>query len=1402
MKNTVRKIFAILMAFAMVFQMIPATAFAEPDDPSIVTEPENFGDLFQQPQGSRSASQHTVTLDIEEDALNSDIPIFLVVRQYNNNQWQWYISDNLNNHPSIDTIPFETYSGPAVYSSEAGVDVLLVSKNDTYRFANTSIQNGDGALTVYQEYSSINNCDGFQLYNTIAGKYNQKDVSITPIDGDHTKVTIGNPVTYTYHSARVEFYDAWSDTANSEKTVPAGYTLQVSDGTDTYSSSSITGNVFSFGSNDLKSSATGWEFSYNGAILDNIDGYVIDTEHIDTENVSGSNTEKQYVIPLRHPKTYTASINFYRAGESEPTTVSLANTEYFILKATDNNGIVHDSDTIYFGGSITFNDGELLVPECTSFEFVNANTNQPITEITANGRTYILSTSYTNNPETDHGYIFEAREPQTCEVNVDYIGDTSGMSSGGYFVVARKDNSNVAWALIDGSSTQMTFSPSGITIDDNTSFWIVKTPTESTSIDSLSSITGYDHIDQSNPLGEYSFSWDPAPTTGENPSYTISVEKRLPYTADITFLNVDGTTASSVTLDEGYTLEATGVTGETYSAAVTGTTGVLSFTPSGMMEISSFVLKKDNADQHMTLGSYNLSYTVEETNHAYHFTAAPAGEITVRFNFLDKEGNPVAPGSGKFGNTKVMVSIGESGTDSHWIAEKTITFNDTDKEYSLTFDSDTTYIGTNYNPQTKQFSPGDPFEVYFGMDLNRNDNTGLPQSNGTLIEDGDALGKFLITKTTIGNTVVYTGQELPPYLIEVKFQNQVYQEEAPVNLGTYYVYAGVVKGSNTYLWDKELNQMTTNSTGTVYNDSISYFSNRTWADPAEYYFAPNDQINIGLISGTPSYNNNIPTTPLLTVGDAVGTYAISSIRNTTENGSPKTTITLTKTEPYTYTFSVKNSSDAESAVNLPADQMGNWCLISRLKKENGDEYYGYIPLDLDGKGTTPITGSINFNLIYQNSNTSNASAVYVGGDSVNTVLVHLNSNVTSDQAARAIEVAFGKNNYSGVAYKNGSGFEQYAVTSMDASGVATVELKEAEAPSILISYLDTNGTTKLAGDELLDQDYYVYAQFAGDNNYGFVQKLEKNNTANTSEVINNVTFTKRDDSNLHKYVVGDASFNVYLVQSINGTAPTINDCYNTMFNNSGLCTFISDGAVVESAQLDLGEAYGNKNHPAEVIIQKIPPITVSSAVNPVMGSNVENKYYLLLEMTDHDQEGYALCELDTSVGAKSDYPAIEYLTNADGSGKYYYTGSEALKGYIITTPTAITLEDAVGGAGTRFESDALTGDLYKTGIEVANRNVAVSLDQITVGAGEDHEVEINFYGKDTDNLQLEAINPALTGSYYVLATLTEKDTGAKGNVIAYSIREIDISDQRTGQLTVSIPGEATDEDRFIMINFT
>ena len=695
MKHTMKKTLAFLLTLVMLVNVFPLSALAG-------TKQGTYG-----PFGLSKAAgdnYHTVVVNVASDVeWNGHLYFVLKQEQANTPQGpcdQYYVGEIPQSGGTIQASTFKAaYYGATdnPYDNTKSVTVQI------------AVEKFGGTL---ESSTPINSSGNVQYITDVNGN----TISITTDNTQTTTITIGD----NSHSVII---------SGMTGTIDNGYYVQAVVDGKTYRAP--IGNNGSIGRFSCDTDPNYNELTIPGmAETDTVKVvYWNGSTYQQTNTITTNSGNKIYIVSgpsdADNTYTFTATLLNQACYASFANTTGSALGNYYYVIATKYNGdkvfkqLQTNDDLIQFENTASSN-----IDNFTSFRIVK--TTQEVSSISGFADSVIDASvdrpgqaiddivfTWDTTPSTEGCYGITAN-PKQDNVSVTITGD-SGFSDfltddtdNKYYVVAGWNRnadpqyyeySEVTTATIPGPYTFYVDDPLN---DSEKLFVIIKQYPAASSPDPRQSdgtlVCGNVDTLISNPhdliLGQnvYTFTLsDPQDKNGVK-TYTINVEKknRPTYTADIAFLDASGTSVSSVTLEEGYTIEAITANGESYTATVSGTAGSLSFTPDNMYEISSFTLKKNGTDQNMVLGVYNLSYTKDEDNHIYHFTAAPAGEIRVIIKFQAKDGTPVVP-EGSFNNMKVFASIGKTGTEDHWIAGKEVTFNSPHTEYTVVFDDTTEF---------------------------------------------------------------------------------------------------------------------------------------------------------------------------------------------------------------------------------------------------------------------------------------------------------------------------------------------------------------------------------------------------------------------------------------------------------------------------------------------------------------------------------------------------------------------------------------------------------------------------------------------------------------------------------------------------------------------------------------
>ena len=656
-----------------------------------------------------------------------------------------------------------------------------------------------------------------------------------------------------------------------------------------------------------------------------------------------------------------------------------------------------------------------------------------------------------------------------------------------------------------------------------------------------------------------------------------------------------------------------------------------------------------------------------------------------------------------------------------------------------------------------------------------------------------------------------TAKKNKPYVVEIKFQDSSFRETTPSETGSgYKVYATFAKDDGTgtnHNYYCLTDEVSLNNEVTTVN--LSRFRYNEQDHQPEQYYSGQEEVFVCIVqNGTVSNNGSINGGTTLSKGDTVGAYELASINQDVENG--KTTIIFRAVTPYNTSFNAL-ATDGTTAENVDLSDSGmndnNWYMVTKLTKNNtGKSYYFVRALgNLHDKGGIAVTGTIDW--FYENGDINSANkAVYVSGDVGETRLVHMSESGKSNSEIVGIFNQTGndgKNEKTESKYfTGGDGLYKYTVRTVDASGQGSVTLTNTSAPTVTVSFFDTNGTTPLP-NLLAEKDadnYYLYACLSNVPEYSFIMKLDTETEEKTYTI---GAFVNKDDPTRIKYLTGANQYDVWIVRKKSNADLTPSDVYDRMKGNyqADPVLISQDGGKVGRTRVDMSRAYGTAtNKDASIKLTKLPDLTLNSkifttkaATTPAADTSLTKYYYVLLTMQEDGDQVYHLQRLDVASLGEKDY-TVDYLTRLDGTGKYHYAEGDSLKAQLVTSSIdSLSLENVVYGSASRtlFENGGVTAELYQIKLTQNEYMLTSELRKLDVAANTEHTVNAYFYG--ADKATTETIDPALGTTddqdmghvYYIVATLRAKQANS---VAAYQIAEVDKSDI-DGTITMTLPGQ-------------
>ena len=198
----------------------------------------------------------------------------------------------------------------------------------------------------------------------------------------------------------------------------------------------------------------------------------------------------------------------------------------------------------------------------------------------------------------------------------------------------------------------------------------------------------------------------------------------------------------------------------------------------------------------------------------------------------------------------------------------------------------------------------------------------------------------------------------------------------------------------------------------------------------------------------------------------------------------------------------------------------------------------------------------------------------------------------------------------------------------------------------------------------------------------------------------------------------------------------------------------------------------------KIRLEKLPTLSAEGEIqdkdgNPTSKKDPEN-YSLLVEITRDGKKAYAYQPLTFDADGKMASVKIADTFKEETSGETWYYREEDTPAFYVVKGNVSDHAAAVASSE-RYAPGQLMGS-YTPSFTFDDETYTVKtvLKETEVPEGVPYTVRIDMMNKAQNNV--EPVTPPLSGNYYVLATLTPKGTGARGQVVAWTTMNVDLSD--------------------------
>ena len=613
--------------------------------------------------------------------------------------------------------------------------------------------------------------------------------------------------------------------------------------------------------------------------------------------------------------------------------------------------------------------------------------------------------------------------------------------------------------------------------------------------------------------------------------------------------------------------------------------------------------------------------------------------------------------------------------------------------------------------------------------------------------------------------VKVTDAQTQDYVIDVAFKDADGNTVSNPSLNNIYVHIVLERNGNIYYQQ--------NPASLSQNSKIKLNDYSSWkglsGDLNQYTYMETDKISVYAFLA--QYGSNLNPNDLNSDGtivesngrkvyrngDIVGEYALSI--SDTEKGC---SIVFQKPQPYTYTVKAMDGDTQESI----AFTEGPWYLYGEVTRSDGVYFY-VRKLENGGE----ITGTVDKLERYLGVYQKQGETVPSGSEFISFALLRPKDSNQSNQPG----YFWTSDNMNVKALSGSSVDSKYTLSVVPGESHSDIILRKGPSASIELTSYDENNTLESAPALNANGAYFIAGELSfrdglEDKTCYYVQKV----SGNQSQVAVSQYFT--GSSNEIQYLTGTRSFEPVLVYDSNASA-TADSVLTKLLNKDSSITIYRNSDPVESYRMTsvngtLDSAEG------KIKLNKLPPLSAAGEIQDKDGNAAAKKdaetYNLLVEITRDGKKAYAYQPLTFDSNGKMAPVKITDAFKEQTSGEtWYYSEEDTPKFYVVKG--SVANHDAAVASAERYAENQLMG-VYTPSFTFDEETLTVTtvLKETEEHAGTAYHVRIDMMNKEQNDI--EAVDPALTGNYYVLATLTPKGTGSKGQVVAWNVLNVNLSD--------------------------
>lgn len=475
----------------------------------------------------------------------------------------------------------------------------------------------------------------------------------------------------------------------------------------------------------------------------------------------------------------------------------------------------------------------------------------------------------------------------------------------------------------------------------------------------------------------------------------------------------------------------------------------------------------------------------------------------------------------------------------------------------------------------------------------------------------------------------------------------------------------------------------------------------------------------------------------------------------------KTTYTFSKPDPYTY--SVK-AMDGNTEENIDFTE-GPWYLYGEVTRSDG--VYFYVKKIENGG---EITGTVDKLERYTGVNQRQSETVPTTNDYITFALVRPKDG-QSDQPG----YFWTSDNMNVKALSGSSVDSKYTLEVVPGESHSDIILRKGPKAAIELTSYDENKDLESAPSLNANGSYFIVGEMSfrdglDDKTCYYVEKVSGNQSQRV--VIPNFTGKNNDI----QYLTGTRSFEPVLVYDTDASA-TAESVMNKLINKDSSISVYRNGDPVESYRMT--SVNGTLDAPeGKIKLNKLPTLSAAGEIRDKNGDITTKKddetYNLLVEITRDGKKAYAYQQLTFGTDGKMEPVKIADSFKEATSGETWYYSEEDTPNFYVVKGSVANHNAAVASAN-RFAAGQLMGTYTPSfAFDEETCTVTTVLKETEEHAGTAYSVRIDMMNKAQNDV--EAVTPALNQNYYVLATLTPKGTGSKGQVVAWTVLNVDEAD--------------------------